>query len=203
MTGCPAAGCIGYELTAPIDLASYGRDYDNGSGWEPVGTGAAPFTAVFDGNDFPIHNLYINRPSETDMGFFGRLGGRALVRSVVLTAIEVTGTFSVGGLAGHVQHGGTILSSAVTGRVVSLSSTPNTGPGGLVGFGERRDYHCFFGGGDGKWRSQCRRFGRAGGECDYHRFLCGGDGERGLISRRFGGGMGKERLSPPLMRRGR
>ena len=43
MTGCPAAGCSGYELTAPIDLASYGRDYDNGSGWEPVGTGAAPF----------------------------------------------------------------------------------------------------------------------------------------------------------------
>ena len=74
------------------------------------------------------------------------------MRSVVLTAIEVTGNFDVGGLAGRVQNGGTILSSAVTGRVVSLSSTPRTGPGGLVGFGEGAIITCFFGGGDGKWR---------------------------------------------------
>ena len=71
VTGCPPTGCSGYELVASVDLASYGRDYDNGSGWDPVGTSASPFTAVFDGNDFPIHNLYINRPSEQDMGFFG------------------------------------------------------------------------------------------------------------------------------------
>ena len=91
-------------MVASVDLASYGRDYDNGSGWEPVGTSASPFTAVFDGNDFPIHNLYINRPLfDSQMGFFGVLGGRALVRSVVLTAIEVMGSQDVGGLAGRVQ----------------------------------------------------------------------------------------------------
>ena len=131
-TGCPTAGCSGYELVASIDLASYGRDYDNGKGWEPLGNPSSPFTAIFAGNDFPIHNLTINRSSENQTGFFGVLGASAAVRSVSLVALEVTGGSVVGGLAGRLNEGGTILSSAVTGRVVGTG----TNVGGLVGFGQ-------------------------------------------------------------------
>ena len=132
VTGCPAFGCSGYELTADIDLASYGRDYDNGAGWEPVGDTPSPFTATFAGNDFPIHNLTINRSSENQVGFFGVLGSRAFVQTVSLVAIEVRGAFDVGGLAGRADRGGRILSSAVTGRVVGAGNSV----GGLVGNGE-------------------------------------------------------------------
>ena len=132
VTGCPAAGCSGYELTGDIDLASYGRSYDNGAGWEPVGESSAPFTAVFAGNDFPIQELYINRSTTNNVGFFGVLGGRALVHSVSLATIDITGSSDVGGLAGLVQSGGTIVSSAVTGRVVGIEEAA----GGLVGLGE-------------------------------------------------------------------
>ena len=109
-TGCPASGCIGYELAASINLASYGRGYAAGKGWEPVGNSSSPFTAIFVGNDFPIHNLTIDRPSEFGVGFFGVLGSRALVHSVVLAALEVTGGDDVGGLAGRLHEGGAILS---------------------------------------------------------------------------------------------
>ena len=74
--GCPAVaagGCRGYELAADIDLASYGRNYDFGAGWQPVGNLSSPFTAIFAGNNFTIRNLYINRPAADGVGFFGAL----------------------------------------------------------------------------------------------------------------------------------
>ena len=47
VTGCPPTGCSGYELVASVDLASYGRDYDNGSGWDPVdGRVQIPFSRL-------------------------------------------------------------------------------------------------------------------------------------------------------------
>ena len=46
-TGCPITECIGYELAADIDLASYGQSYDDGSGWQPIGNESAPFTGYF------------------------------------------------------------------------------------------------------------------------------------------------------------
>ena len=75
-TGCPPEeddGCSGYELMADIDLTAYGRGYDNGSGWEPIGAYNASFTANFDGNDFILSNLYINRSGQNDLGLFGRM----------------------------------------------------------------------------------------------------------------------------------
>ncbi|MXV95233.1 MAG: S8 family serine peptidase, partial [Gemmatimonadetes bacterium] len=55
--GCPA-GCTGYELAAHLDFdtnasgaADAGDTYWNsGSGWDPIGSDATPFTATFDGN---------------------------------------------------------------------------------------------------------------------------------------------------------
>ena len=65
--GCPtspATGCNGYELVAPADLTAYGT----GQGWQPIGETATPFTAIFDGNGFPIRDLFINRSDEDDIG---------------------------------------------------------------------------------------------------------------------------------------
>ena len=158
VTGCPPPGCIGYELTAAMDLSPYGRGYDDGKGWQPVGDSADPFTAIFDGNDFLMSYLYINRPTTNQVGFFGALGGRAQVRSVSLAAIEVTGSDDVGGLVGdgtgaritassaagtlngELRVGG-LLGSARNAIITSSSAAGTvsglTDVGGLVGDGER------------------------------------------------------------------
>ena len=133
MRGCPPAGCRGYELTADIDLASHGQREDGSAGWQPIGAQDAPFAAVFNGNNFTLSNLYIDRPAEDLVGFFGVLSGTALVRSVSLSDIEVRGKQGVGGLVGRVEAGGKVLFAAVRrGQVFGFAATFND-VGGLVG----------------------------------------------------------------------
>ena len=130
--GCPPladGGCGGYELTADIDLTSYGQDYGNGTGWQPIGNVSAPFVAVFAGNNFTLRNLYINRPAEDRVGLFGRVGAGAELKDVRLAAVNVSGRDGVGGLVGN-GAGVTIITSSVTGMVNGTNSV-----GGLVGNG--------------------------------------------------------------------
>ena len=126
--GCSA--CVGYELTADIDLASYGRFYAGGAGWLPVGTQSAPFTAIFSGNNFTVSNLYIARPAEDDVGLFGAVGATAELRDVHLARVDVTGDSGVGGLTGF-GDGATIRVSSVAGTV-----SGNENVGGLMGRGD-------------------------------------------------------------------
>ena len=141
-TGCPGDICRGYELTADIDLANtkWGNAYTGAdkvtSGWEPVGSCALDgannvcrgslFTASFEGRGFAIRNLYINRTSGNDTGFFGAVSGS--INQVALLNATVRGSFNTGALVG-VQSGGTLSNSYATGSVTS--SGENTG--GLVG----------------------------------------------------------------------
>ena len=75
--GCPSGTCIGYELMNNLDFDEDGngeRDdsYNQGSGWNPIGT----FTATFQGNGHVIENLFINRPTTNGVGLFGVSSGR-------------------------------------------------------------------------------------------------------------------------------
>ena len=129
-TGCPMTECIGYELAADINLASYGQSYAAGAGWQPIGSESAPFTGIFSGNDFTINNLIINRPSENYVGLFGRVSAAVELQDVRLEEVNVTGNFHVGGLVGN-GNAATITASSVTGMV-----SGNADVGGLVGHGE-------------------------------------------------------------------
>ncbi len=73
-------GCIGYELTADLDFdtdsdgdLSDESYYNSGEGWEPVGSRDGAFAGNFDGNDFAISNLFINRSGTDNLGLFGRV----------------------------------------------------------------------------------------------------------------------------------
>ena len=127
--GCPAGGCRGYELAANIDLASYGADYDNGAGWQPIGSILPSFTAIFDGNNFTISNLTINRPREIYVGLFGRTRAPAEFKNMQLAQVNVTGDRYVGGLVGYGRDV-IITNSSVTGTV-----NGNFNIGGLLGEG--------------------------------------------------------------------
>ena len=121
--------CAGYELDADLDFA--GTPFASGEGWEPIGTGSAPYNAAFEGNGHTIANLRINRGVAHYQGLFGRVGPQGRVSNLGLTGAEVvSGGSWVSVLAGdnngaisNVFAGGSITGS---GRGVSVA-------GGLAG----------------------------------------------------------------------
>ena len=114
--GCPDTGCIGYELTG--NLA-----FDSDESWEYVA-----YNAVFEGNDYTLSGLYIDRPGSTRVGLFGAIKSNADIRNLTLSSVNVTGGNATGGLVGH-NGGGTVSNVTVSGTVTGDEST-----GGLVGF---------------------------------------------------------------------
>ncbi|NWF77506.1 MAG: hypothetical protein HXY36_02765 [Chloroflexi bacterium] len=138
----------GYE-----ELAS--RTANGGKGWQPIGTAAENdrFVGSFDGQEHEIRDLFIKRPAEYNVGLFGVVGGGGVVGNVSLMNVtvigyigvgglvgvndygsvsdcccsgNVTGSWQVGGLAGH--NSGNVTNSCSTGRVAGWWYV-----GGLVG----------------------------------------------------------------------
>ncbi|AJQ96691.1 hypothetical protein [Gynuella sunshinyii] len=112
-TGCPINGCNGYELANDLDFDTDGDGvlhdetgfWNLGEGWIPIGNDSAPFSANFEGNGYSIKNLYINRPYENDVGFFGVVKSSVTIKRVHLNGAltSVTGADQVGGLLGRIQ----------------------------------------------------------------------------------------------------
>ncbi|MCA8838065.1 MAG: hypothetical protein K8963_09470, partial [Proteobacteria bacterium] len=104
--GCPGDVCRGYELVNNINFdtdnngtwtanndGTYTLDSNDNhdeyfnvtqGGWLPLGTAAAPFNAIFDGNGFVIANIAVVR-AIVDLGVFGATGANAVIRNLGLT----------------------------------------------------------------------------------------------------------------------
>ena len=89
------------------------------------------FTATFEGNNYTISNLYINRSSTGNVGLFRTLGTGGNVRNLGIEGGSVRGRNRVGGLVG-VNNGGTISDCHAT---VDVTAS-NNDVGGLVGENE-------------------------------------------------------------------
>ena len=106
-----------FRLIADIDMA--------GVGWEPIGSRAAPFRGIFDGNGHTISNLYINMPVRDYVGLFGFSAG--LIRNINMHGTNATGQNNVGSLVGFSS--GDIEDVSITGaRIRAINNA-----GGLVG----------------------------------------------------------------------
>ena len=137
--GCPG-GCVGYELAANLDFDTDGSGttsvagdtyWNDGAGWEPIGSEDNPYIAHFWGHNHTLANLFINRPTEDGIGLFGELhyGGRTvLIRDVGLVEVDVTGRDRVGALFGRSAYM-TVFRSYATGRVTGRGDKV----GGLAG----------------------------------------------------------------------
>ena len=116
---------VGYD-----DYAS--ENANDSAGWLPVGekpgwpVDGEAFTGNFDGQNYTIAGLYINRPSTNYIGLFGFVDGGE-VRNVGLVDANVSGDRRVGGLVG-VNVDGTVDNLYATGTV-----SGGWGVGGLVG----------------------------------------------------------------------
>ena len=136
--GCPATGCVGYELTASLDFDSdsdgdvdandhSGNYWDSGKGWQPIGTGTARYTGDFKGNGNTINNLFISRRTTLAyVGLFGAIASGSRIETLGVTNADVRGNDRTGILVG--QSYGTIVACYTTGKVQSGSNS-----GGLVG----------------------------------------------------------------------
>ena len=130
--------CDGYELMADLDFDTDGDgdvdsddDYwNNGAGWNPIGTYRADFLTTFEGNGHTVRNLLINRPSTNYVGLFGYTDWEADIRHVGLIQVNVTGRTHIGSLVGN--NLGAITACYATGQVSGLGNV-----GGLVGINYR------------------------------------------------------------------
>ena len=138
VTGCtagPSGTCEGYRLTSDLDfdtngdgVVDAGDGYWNlGSGWEPIGDGSNAFSATFDGAGYTIHNLFIARSFAYYVALFGNADSSAVIRSVGLESVNVTGNWHIGALVG--QSDGSVATSYATGTV-----SGNLFVGGLVAY---------------------------------------------------------------------
>lgn len=116
-----------YALRNSID-ATATQDW-NGT-FNPLGENGSdgPFTGKFDGLDYNIFNLNINRADETNVGLFGVVGSGAVINNVTLVGGSITGKNNVGALAGSVQ--GVAQISNIT-NSASVTGTSNVG--GIAG----------------------------------------------------------------------
>ncbi|WP_202079839.1 GLUG motif-containing protein, partial [Caldalkalibacillus salinus] len=112
-----------YFQVADIDLS----DYQEGAGWQPIGTADKPFTGSLDGNGYTITGLTVNRPLEDYVGLFGYVQYSKL-QNINLEYVDVKGQNYVGGLVGYIRNGAEIKSSGAVGEVEGVGHS-----GGLVG----------------------------------------------------------------------
>jgi filamentous hemagglutinin family protein len=115
-----------YALSQNID-ATATSGWNAGLGFSPVGNNITPFTGKFDGQNYTISNLRINRPAQDYIGLFG-FGANVITRNIGLLNANITGRDRVGGFTGYID-GGTISNSYATGNVSGANSV-----GGLFGY---------------------------------------------------------------------
>ena len=116
-----------YKLTADIDLSAYGKKWNDGKGWIPIGTNDNRFMGKFDGNNQKVIGLYINDNNLDYAGLFGSVGDEGNVTNLGVDG-EVTGRNQVGSVAGTIQYYGRVTNCYATGVV-----SGNNYIGGIVG----------------------------------------------------------------------
>ncbi|HPP59954.1 MAG TPA: PASTA domain-containing protein, partial [Candidatus Hydrogenedens sp.] len=89
-----------YILTQDID-ASDTINWNDRAGFKPIGT----FTGKFYGNGHAVFNLYINRPTESNVGLFGHTGAGAEITYLRVVNAEIVGQNKVGIVVGYNQGG--------------------------------------------------------------------------------------------------
>ena len=102
--------------------------FNEGEGWEPIGSAGKEFTGYYDGNGFEIQHLYINLPESDNVGLFGRTIN-AEMTNITLANSNITGNYNVGGIVGDCNNS-TVSNCKFNGTLTGN----NNNVGGLVGY---------------------------------------------------------------------
>ncbi|MBW6515779.1 MAG: hypothetical protein K0B81_04065 [Candidatus Cloacimonetes bacterium] len=102
--------------------------------WEPIGfydlLAPSGFQGYFDGNNYTIHNLYvnINDPTISSIGLFGYLEN-ATVKDLSIVNASISGYYNIAGTLAGIADNSTIVNCHVQGVI----STIERAAGGLIG----------------------------------------------------------------------
>ena len=117
---------LDFQDDASYDNTVHKSGNTTGNGWLPIGSENYEFTGTFDGKNYTISNLFVNRDDEDSIGLFGYTLDSTII-NINLIDIYVTGYEFVGGLIGFNM--GNISNCSITGI---LQGDYNVG--GLVGY---------------------------------------------------------------------
>lgn len=116
-----------YNFILTTDLSSTTPGYAGlGDNWDPIGTDSSIFSGNFNGANYTISDLIINKPTTDNVGLFSAVTGS--IYNLGLVNANIVGHSYTGGIAGR-QYGGLITNSYVKGLIVNSVSSA----GGLVG----------------------------------------------------------------------
>ena len=128
-----------YKLANDID-ASTTAAWNGGLGFNPIGTTGGAYSGTFDGGNYALSNLSINRGSSDRVGLFGYTSG-ATIQNLYLLNADVTGGSSgglghgSGTLVGVADNSTLIQNVAVTGAMTGSAAAGGIDccVGGIVG----------------------------------------------------------------------
>lgn len=109
-----------YNLMNDID-ASVTSTWNEGKGFDPIGAHYNPtdnpaFTGTFDGQNYTISNLYINRPDETSVALFGGTSNNAVIKNLKLSNCDIEGYRMTAGVVGS-QYDASVSNICVIGAI--------------------------------------------------------------------------------------
>ncbi|MCK4979551.1 MAG: hypothetical protein KAS62_04100, partial [Candidatus Delongbacteria bacterium] len=118
------------------------KNWNSGKGWKPIGDINDYFKGTYNGQGHIIDSLYINRPTEDYVGFFGKgenlgFGSETYILNLGLTNVNITGHDYVGGMCGHIHY------TNITNSYTSGSVTGHDNVGGFVGTNADYIRNCF------------------------------------------------------------
>jgi len=122
-----------YTQTSNINMWT-SPSWDGSKGWTPIGNSTTNFTGSYNGQNYKISNLYINRSNYLNIGLFGFIQGdntTTEVQNLGLINVNIVGNSQVGALAGIAKSYCTIIKCYSTGNVNGKNFV-----GGLVGNNE-------------------------------------------------------------------
>lgn len=131
----PNSWNLSYELDNNIDLQDT-KLWNEGLGFSPIGSESKPFSGVFEGHNFTISNLTINRPEGDDIGFFGVVSSTANIRNIRFTTAVISGNSFIGIITG--KSFGFLDNIYATGSITSVKSYV----GGITGENTGKIQYC-------------------------------------------------------------
>ncbi len=132
-----------YIQTTNIDFPAEIAEWDESQGFLPIGWGSLsesfPFSGNYDGQGHTISNIYINRPSDDSIAFFG-LVITGTIENLGLVNVDITGSWGVAGLVGEMDTNSIVNNCFVTGEIVGESIV-----GGITSYNfESEINNCYF-----------------------------------------------------------
>jgi len=115
-----------FSQTVDIDATATSSWIDGG--WKPIGNTVMNFAGHYNGNDFKITSLYLNRNTANYCGLFGIVANSNGIQNLGIEKCDITGNDFVGGLIGY------SINNTISNCYSSGTISGNNYTGGIIGY---------------------------------------------------------------------